>query len=215
MPGITPIFDWPYPRPTDKLADGATVIGNFINALEDQLALTMNKYNKNTSYTSYPLGLSSMMTSGEEMEWPYHSGHVITFKVPNGSHATQLFVWRSAIEERQRVSIRYGYEDDEGDPHWSTFRRFASRGLPTAQASGQVSGTPPSGGGTIALNVTVPGDRFDGPPRVLVSPNATTLPQQVSCSVSNITQNGFTVFLYRTGATTTSIAWLAVYGVDP
>lgn len=213
MPATTPIWGWTYPLPGDKIADGAATIGNFIKALEAQFVIGMNGHSASDSYTAYPQGMSVMLVSGD-FGWPYTAGYLITWYSPNGGLATQFFVWRSSIAERRRISIRYGYTDATAGNIWTGFRPIASVGNSTRECSGQVTGTPPSGGGTIAINVNFPAERFDTPPRVIVCANATTLPQQIACSVANQTATGCTIYIYRTNATATSVAWYAVDGIE-
>lgn len=50
---------------------------------------------------------------------------------------------------------------------------------------------------------------FTSVPRITVTP-VTTVPNRCSLGVSNVTTNGFTINLYRTNVSTTSINWIAI-----
>lgn len=58
-----------------------------------------------------------------------------------------------------------------------------------------------------SLAVTFP-TAFTSVPRVVVTPH-TSRPDLVQASVSNITTTGFTLYLYRTNASSTGVSWIA------
>lgn len=215
MTGSTSIFHWPYPLPAEPFAAGAEVIGSLAKAIEAQMVVSTDSKSVSDPYDSYPLGQSLMMltTAGSTNGgWPGPaSGFLLSLRRSGGDATAQIFIKNtvSAPFAQLRVGNANG---------WSSWVTLGNTKLPDAVLTGQVSATPPTGGGVVAVPVTFPNGYFSGAPRVLVSVNNSTKPNECSASVSGISggtsTDGCTVYIYRTGATATSVAWQAVHGVE-
>lgn len=206
MPGTTDFYGWPFPEAGDPIAEGATVLGNAIKGIENSIRVPSDRFTAAEFFTSYPKGISVMYVpgTGTANGWPNNYGNVLTiYSTP--SNGWQFWLPYSVGPARARVGIV---------DTWNSWLTLASPGTPDAMATGQITGTPPSGGGTVALNVTYPSGRFPGTPRVISVINASTKPQECACSAGNLSATGCTIYLYRTGATATSVVWQATYGVE-
>lgn len=202
MPGSSASFGWPFPLPTDRLADGAAVIGSFVQALDGMIIPGSSKPASDLQPT-YPLGFSTMAVSAPWAPtggW-MGMGQVITFRRGGGDWALQLFVLNSITAPR--LYMRHG-----SNGAWSGWHTVAGNPLPDAMAANNVVITP-AANSTASAAVVFPSNRFTDNPRITATP-LTTTPNSAATGVNNVTANGFTMYLYRTTATSTTIHWTAV-----
>ncbi len=209
-----PVFGWRVASAdgSDLIANVGSIINQFARDVVDSFHVPTDSKKASARWDTYPLGISLMAltTNGaNDGNWPGGTGQVLTLRRgTTGDIAHQLkfdgFVSGAAV-----VRVRVGSTNG-----WSSWVVIGWDGQPVAEATGQITGTPPSGGGVIALPVTFPSNRFTGTPRVMVALNATTLPNECACSVSNLSSTGCTVYLYRQNNVATSVAWHAIQGVE-
>lgn len=206
MPGSTPVFGWPFPLPTDPIAQGAGVIGNQVQAAEAQVVLPPDSRNASNGVENYPLGISLMSITTANAAaggWPIASSAILlTARRPDGIAALQFWIQNVTGSPQ----IRFRIINNTGMSGWDT---VAGRPVPDAMASNQITLTPPSGGGTVTGAVVFPSGRFTAAPRLALAVMS-TLPQNVSASATVPTNSGFTMYLYRPSNVGTSIHWLAV-----
>lgn len=212
MAGTTPQVKWPYPSSSDLIAQGAVNIEQLAEATEGQFFLPAGSYNGDEPWSTYPIGMSMMAVGTAVTGWPANYGQVVTYRRTN-SHSWQWFYTYTPTPERQTVWLRIGYDDTDGSPIWQPWNTVAGLGTPTASATGQITLTPPTGGGTVAGKITFPSGRFSKAPRV-VTGLQTRQPGDCNASVFDITSSGATIYAYRTGPTTTTVTWIATEGVD-
>lgn len=209
----TPLLGLTVPDPdgNDDAGLWPYLAGQGLRDLENSLMLTLDSKSATDPITSWPNGFSLMGVSqanGPAKGWPDIGGGVIfTMHRVNEVLAHQWYMVGSALSQII-IQIRAGTSAG-----WSAWQQIVSAGTPRAMASGQVTGTPPTGGGTVAMPVVFPYNRFASAPRVQVSADS-TLPGQCQVSYSGVTATGCTVYLNRTNNTPTSVSWQAVEGVD-
>ena len=105
MPGSTTRFGWPFPLPTDLIANGASTIGQMAQAIENQITLADNAFAAGDLIGGYPLGWSMMTVTAPASAggWPTPNtgaAIVLTFR---GSGVGFQFYLSSA-------SLPYGYQ---------------------------------------------------------------------------------------------------------
>lgn len=213
MPGATTSLKLPYPLGKEPVSDGDNTIQDLAEAVDARLVVPTNSYGPDEPYTSWPVGMSTMRV-GSSTTWPNANGIVITIKNNANTAAIQLWGSQASTPDNQQVLCRFGW----GTSSWSDWRPMVGAMVPSAMATGQVTASPPSGGGTVAVPVTFPTGRFDPhgtPVRMSFGINS-HYPEQ--CSVSfdpnSNSATGFTLYFNRVNAQDTSINWTAVQGVD-
>lgn len=213
--GNTTIYKWPTPDPrTAALTDIGTLVTNLAQAIENSFIVPLDSKAQADPYDSWPIGLSLMhltLTGANNGGW-VQPGLVLTLHPNTGGtsgRTAQLLVWGSATAGAN-LMLRYGQSTG-----WSSWIPVAGPSSPSAQATGQITLTPPSGGGTVVGTVLFPTNRFATAPRVQLTP-VTTVPANVHVSINAApTNTRVTVALTRTdGATGTSIQWSAVLGPE-
>lgn len=218
MPGATDALKLPYPLGTEKLSDGDNTIQAALDKLDATLVVPTNSYDSTEPFTSWPIGVSTMRVGTTSSgSWPNANGIVITFKNNISSAAVQLWASQASTADNQQVLCRFGVMSGT-TASWSDWLPVVGPMVPSGMASGQVTASPPSGGGTVAVPVTFPTGRFDPhgtPVRFSFGVNS-HYPDQ--CSVSfdpnSNSATGFTLYFNRVNAQDTSINWTAVQGVD-
>lgn len=209
---------------TIPAADGSDDIGDLpgliiqgFTDVENAQFLGIDSKIASDTYDTYPRGIAQMGLSAAHQVsdgWP-HTGNgsgcvLLSIRRQDGTYTFQLLMQSSGTSSGPVIWSRSGNANG-----WSPWRVVASPGLPTAMASGQISLTPPSGGGTVVGTVLFPTARFSTAPRVQLTP-VTTTPGNVQVSLNTLpSADQVQVALYRSdGATGTSIQWTATQGVD-
>lgn len=159
----------------------------------------------------WPLGMAQMgLTQAQASDggWPgAGSGMLITIRRTDGSYTYHLYM-QADTPKGPKMWVRNG-----NVVGWSPWVAVASPNLPSAMASGQVTGSPPSSGGTIAMPVVFPKNVFTTTPRITLGAQS-SLPGQLNYTYGNASATGCTIYLYRQNDTDTSVSWVAVQGVD-
>lgn len=212
----TPLLGLTIPNPdgSDDAGQWPGISGQGLIDLENTLDLATDSKSSSDLTNAWPKGMSVMgvtPTGASSGNWPVSTGGlVLTARRPSDATIYQLFFSGSNVGLSVPVSIQVRLGTGAG---WSSWRQIISPGTPTAVATGQVTGTAPAAGGTVAMNVTFPAGRFTAAPKVTVSVQS-SLPSQVSCGYGGVSATGCTIYMYRQNDTTTTISWVAVQGVD-
>lgn len=207
MTGTTPVFGWTIPVDSDQIAAGPADIAQGLKDIENTLIITQDSKAGTDDPTTWPKGVSIMGMTGAAPGWPSGNGTIMTVHRPSDARTYQLFFSGNTVPPT--IMVRSG-----ASTGWNSWRQIVSDGTPIAMASGQVTGSPPSGGGTVNINVNFPAGRFSGAPRVAVWINNSTKPEECACSVTSVTASGCTIVLHRTNNTDTSVGWQAIQGVE-
>ena len=211
MASTTPIFKWAVPQSSDQIKDIWSIVSSAINGIENNMIVAADSKSVADTYDTYPLGMSVLQltyTGATNGAWPLNSGAVVvTFRRSGGDAASQL--WFKNDTAAPELRFRAGNTNG-----WSDWVVVGNTKLPDAVLTGQVTATPPTGGGTIAIPVTFPSGYFSGAPRVYATINASTKPQESAASADGTSATGCTIYLYRSSATPTSVAWQAIHGVE-
>lgn len=210
----TPIRGYTIPAEdgSDDIGEWPTIVAQGFIDVENGQFVAIGSKVASDAYNTWPVGISQMGLSAAQQTsggWPGSGGgsSVWTMRRSDGNYTFQMF-FQADTNNGPTVWTRVGTANG-----WSPWKVVASPALPSAMASGTVTGTPPTGGGTVAMPVVFPAGRFSGAPNVTVSVQS-TLPGQCSCSYGGVTATGCTVYLYRSGDTTTTVSWEAVQGVN-
>lgn len=206
MTAKTPYFGITIPTDLDEITAISGIVAQGFTDLEKLLTVPSNLAASVPS-TSYPLGMSLMTLTGSgagDGGWPEStSSLVLTLRRTNGEQAAQYWIATSAPRMWMRVAVGTG---------WSAWSTIAGRGIPTAQASGDITLT--GGAGVRSAVVMFPGGRFSAAPQVFVS-NTTTRPDiQTGAGSSGVSASQFTVYVNRTDTASASISWRAQLGGD-
>lgn len=201
---------------TVPVPDGSTDIGDWgVIAyqmgidIEDAQFLVNDIHQAADLAATYPLGVTIMRitTAGSSSGgWGSVAGTILTIITADRVAAYQFwFNGGSNPNASWRVNTASG---------WSIWFTVASSSTPSAMATGQITLTPPSGGGPVVGTVMLPAG-FTSPPRVALTA-VTGAPGNVRVSLNaSPTASQFQVALDRTdGAFGTSIQWTATQGVD-
>ena len=183
MTGSTTYYHWPFPLPGESLGAGAEVIGNLAKAIEAQMVVPADSKSASDAYDSYPLGQSLMMVSAAGAVnggWPNAvSGFLLSLRRSGGDATAQIFI-------KNTVSAPYALLRVGNSGGWSSWVTLGNTKMPDAVLTGQVTATPPSGGGVVAVPVVFPSGYFAAAPRVFPAINASTKPNESAVSVSGI-----------------------------
>lgn len=207
------IFPWTIPEGNDPIADIASIIEDGLTDIQNQFFIASDSKANADAWDTYPLGVSVMAITGTGQTngvWPSQGSVLSVRRGASGNQTAQLllggFVTSGGV-------IRYRIGSDAG---WSPWLIIGSNDQPQAEATGAVTGTPPAGGGVVAIPVTWPANRFvyGVPLRCSVWLVNTTRPDLSACSVGNVSSSGCTIYIYRDSDTATSVAWHTVQGVE-
>jgi hypothetical protein len=202
MPGTTTNFGWPKPLSTDLIAQGADTIGQALDKADAQFMIPVDRYTADEPWTSYPIGISIMaVNTVAANNWPGTSatGSVITFK--QASRAHQAFMTASP------VSYFWRWYGSTPGP-WQT---LVGASIPTAFATGGISGATVTPNVVTAIPITFPANRFATPPRFSVTLNVTN-PSGWFIAFNPISATGTTVNVFHATATSISFHWQAILG---
>lgn len=211
MSTTTPLrgFTVPSPDGSDGLGDWSAIVYQLGVDVENSSFLNVDAHAAADLFSQYPVGITLMRittagaTSGS---WP-SGGTVLTHQIGGGGQTHQMLFGLSI-----NASVLWRGASNGPWTPWYTLGGVAS---PSAMATGQITLTPPTGGGTIVGTVLFPTARFTAPPRVQLTA-VTTTPGNVAISMNSVpTSSQVQVALSRTDAATpTSIQWTATQGVD-
>lgn len=208
----TPILKLTAPNPdgSDDLGDWPVLDAQGLIDLENALNIAEDSKDASGASTTWPAGVSVMgVTPNGTGGWPTGNGLVLTLRRAADA-LTMQFHLVGAVGSQPTVRMRVG-----SGAGWGDWYLVSAAGLPTAMATGQITLTPPAGGGTVVGTVLFPANRFTSPPRIALSA-ITGNPENVRYSLNATpTASQMQVALNRNdGAFGTSIQWTATGGVD-
>lgn len=204
--GGTTTDGFPYPDPTDPIAEGADAI----RALAESLSLR-NWVRRGTAIpasalaTAYPLGWSYRVAATAEITsggWPGATAAlIITFR--ESSNAAHQQVWAIATGTIPNMFCRSG-----NSTIWSAWWNAAG---PYGRAQGLATVPNAAPGSTSTVTVTFPANRFTLAPNVFTNLR-TANPSVRNVAAGSITTTSFVITLENGGSTTTggNVDWHAM-----
>lgn len=210
--GATTPAGYPYPDPTDPIAEGADAIRALAEALTsrtvEKITTAGGPVGGVTAPTSsYPegwsiFGLSAAQSAAGGWNRPQGGSYVLTFRVL-GSTATLQIQFRGAND------INYAFVRGGNSNGWSVWRNLSA---PYGIAHGTV--TLPSAtasGGVTTATVTFPSGVFPTAPNVTTN-SRTSVPSQRATVAGSITTTSFVVTFQNLASTAsgTNSDWIAV-----
>lgn len=206
--GTTPTPNgYPYPDPTDPIAEGADAIRALAEALNNRTMMTLaqDALTAKVLPTSWPEGISSMAISGTTAlanGWPRDATMVVwTFRRLTSSGTFQL-VARGA-EDKPWLYYRNGNLNG-----WAPWRNAAG---PYGVAAGTVTHPSTPANSSSTVTVTLPSGTFSEAPLVTMN-TRTAVPAERVCAAGSVTASSFvsTFGNATTSAIGTNADWHAI-----
>lgn len=190
---------YPYPDPTDPLAEGADAIRALAEALAGRTVTIVTGKTPTDLPSSFPLGISLMaIGSAASAGWPTASSStLITFNMSD--RAVQIVF-------RNNSNVSQGYIRS-GNTAWGP---WASAAAPYGQASGSVT-VNAAANSTSATTVTLPANTFTATPEITLG-IYTSIPAQRAAGYQNRSASSFQVTFQNNTSTAANdivVSWNA------
>jgi hypothetical protein len=195
---------YPYPDPTDPLAEGADAIRSLAEALTNRTVtvLPSNSVAESDPFTAYPRGISTVdLSTAAGASWPTGSSSTVMTIVAAADRAVQLAYRNTA------GTNTFGYYRSGNPSGWSPW--IGATG-PFGEAGGSVVFPTTAAGAVSSVTVTFPAGTFNRGPNVVIS-GYTASPGNRHVSAASSTATSFIAYFAndRTDAGAVAAHWNA------